>query len=60
MTRHEHADRPAAERLEDLGDEIDDLRDRLADDQGEQGPRFVQQGRLDDKQPVDDTITPPG
>lgn len=60
MTHHEHADRPAAERLEDLGDEIDDLRDRLADDQGEPGPRFVQQGRLDDDQPVDDTITPPG
>lgn len=60
MTHHEHAERPAAEHLDDLGEEIEGQRDRLAEDQGEKGPRFVQQGRLDRDQPVDDTITPPG
>lgn len=60
MTHHEQADRPAAERLDVLGEEIDDIRDRVADDQGEDEARFIDRGRLDRDQPVDDTITPPG
>ena len=61
MTHHQHADRPAAERLDQLGEEIDELRDEVAADEGAGDERrFVDQGRHDRGQPVDDTITPPG
>jgi thioredoxin reductase len=61
MTHHQHADRPGAERLDELGEEIDDLRDRVDEDTGAgDEPLFVDQGRHDEGQPVDDTITPPG
>jgi len=57
MTQHQDAERPAAERLDELGDEIDDVRDRT---DGDDGPTFIQKGRHDEGQPVDDTIAPPG
>ena len=57
MTQHHDAERPAAERLEELGDEIEDVRSRT---DGEDGPRFIQEGRLDNDEPVDNAIAPPG
>jgi thioredoxin reductase len=60
MTDHIDAERPAAEHLDELGDEIDEIRTRLAEDQGENEPLFIESGRQDAGQPVDDTITPPG
>ncbi|MDQ3757561.1 MAG: NAD(P)/FAD-dependent oxidoreductase [Actinomycetota bacterium] len=60
MTHHQHADSPAAERLDGLGEEIDDLRGRLSEEEGADEPRFIDQGQADQGQPVDDTITPPG
>jgi thioredoxin reductase len=50
----------ARQQLDHLEEEIDEVRDRVADEQGENEPRFIQQGAADDAQPVDDTIAPPG
>lgn len=60
MTAYDDAERPAAERLDELGDEIDEIRNRVADDQGENEQRFIESGREDADQPVDNTIVPPG
>lgn len=60
MTAYDDAERPAAERLDDLGDEIDEVRARVAEDQGEDEPRFLESGEADAAQPVDNTIVPPG
>lgn len=60
MTAYDDAEHPAAARLDDLGDEIDEIRDRVAEDQGEDEPLFIESGREDADQPVDDTIAPPG
>lgn len=60
MTAYDDADRPAAERLDELGDEIDELRTRVAEDQGEDEQRFIESGEEDAGQPVDNTIVPPG
>ena len=48
------------DRLEALQQDIDEVRQRVADptDQGEE--RFIQEGGADDDEPVDDTIAPPG
>jgi thioredoxin reductase len=64
MTEHRHTDRPAAERLDELGDEIEELRTRadapMGEGEGEGRPRFIDSGEEDRGEPVDDTITPPG
>jgi thioredoxin reductase len=60
MTQHQDAERPGAERLDEMGAEIDEIRDRVADQQGENEPLFIQEGELSEDQPVDDTIAPPG
>jgi thioredoxin reductase len=51
---------PDEQKLDDLDQEIDEVRDRVADEQGEKGPRFIQDGAVDQDQPVDDAIAPPG
>ena len=48
------------EELAHLGEEIDEVRDRLAEEQGEKGPRFIDDGALSEDQPVDNTVAPPG
>jgi hypothetical protein len=55
-------DSPPQALLDALGDEIDDVRRRTADDDsshpGEE--RLIEEGEVDRDQPVDDTIVPPG
>jgi thioredoxin reductase len=48
--------------LDHLGEEIDEVRDRLAAEQGEKGPHFIDEGEVTEAQdePVDNTIAPPG
>ncbi|MDQ1438396.1 MAG: hypothetical protein QOK43_2025 [Acidimicrobiaceae bacterium] len=50
----------ARQDLDHLGEEIDEVRERVAHEQGEKGPRFIDEGALSEDQPVDDTIAPPG
>ncbi|HVF74232.1 MAG TPA: NAD(P)/FAD-dependent oxidoreductase [Acidimicrobiales bacterium] len=57
MTQHQDAERPAAARLDELGDEIDGIRTRT---EGGDEHTFIQQGHLDEGEPVDNTIAPPG
>lgn len=59
VTRHESTDDPSAE-LRELGEDIDDARDELAEEHGGGEQRFIDNGRLDEDQPVDNTIVPPG
>lgn len=60
MTEYRDAERPGAERLGQIEGEIDEIRNRVADQQGENEPRFIQEGELSEDEPVDDTIAPPG
>ena len=49
------------QKLDHLEDEIDEVRNRIGSEVGgEDEPLFIQQGRLSEDQPVDDTIAPPG
>jgi len=50
----------AQQDLEHIGDEIDEVRNRMAAENGEDEPTFIQEGELSEDQPVDDTIAPPG
>jgi hypothetical protein len=59
MTAHESAADPSA-KLQELDDDIDDARDRLAEEHGGGERRFIDDGALDEDQPVDNTIVPPG
>jgi hypothetical protein len=54
MTQHEN------DNLEHLEQEIAEVRDRVAEEQGENEPLFIQEGAASEDQPVDDTIAPPG
>jgi hypothetical protein len=63
MTQQHDATPPVEEQraeLDHIGEEIDEVRDRLAEEQGEKGPRFIDVGEESEDQPVDDTIAPPG
>ena len=51
---------PDAEKLDELEEEIQDVRHRLAEDAGEVGPHYVDVGEADKGQPVDGNIVPPG
>jgi len=46
--------------LDELGHEIEDVRHRIDEEEGESGPHFIDDGAADRDQPVDDTIAPPG
>jgi len=50
----------AREELDHIGDEIAEVRNRLAEEQGEKGPHFIDEGAESEGEPVDDTIAPPG
>lgn len=70
MTDHEDADEAEQgteegpvgdrDRLEALQEDIDEVRQRVADpiDQGDE--KFIHEGDAGDDEPVDDTIAPPG
>ena len=53
-------DDAAHEELDRLDGEIDEVRNRVAAEQGENEPTFIQEGRESEDEPVDDTIAPPG
>ena len=57
---NERDDASARQRLDHLDTEIDETRERIAAEDGEREPLFIQEGRLSEDQPVDDTIAPPG
>lgn len=59
MAQEQNADR-ARQELDQLGDEIHEVRNRVAEENGEDEPLFIQEGRESEDQPVDDTIAPPG
>ena len=50
---------PDEDRLEHLEDEIEAVRHRVAEQKGEAGPHFIDEGTEGEEQ-VDDTIAPPG
>lgn len=62
MTQREDAASaaPRAEDLEHLGQEIDAVRRRLAEEMGERGPHFIDEGTESEHEPVDNSIAPPG
>lgn len=59
MTRPERTDE-ASDELRELDEDIEEVRDRLADEHGGGERRFIDDGALDEGQPVDNTIVPPG
>lgn len=50
----------ARQDLDHLGEEIEEVRERVAAEEGEREPTFIQEGELSEDEPVDDTIAPPG
>ncbi|HEV7886301.1 MAG TPA: NAD(P)/FAD-dependent oxidoreductase [Acidimicrobiales bacterium] len=50
----------ARQEIDQLDREIDEVRNRVAAEHGEDEPRFIDEGALSEDQPVDDTIAPPG
>jgi thioredoxin reductase len=48
----------ARQELDQLGEEIDEVRDRVAAEEGENEHQFIQEGRESEDEPVDDTIAP--
>ena len=58
MTDERGGDEPTQERLDQLDERIDDVADRLAEEEGQvEERRFVDPGEIG---PVDDAIVPPG
>ncbi len=58
MTDERDENDPSQEKLDQLDERIDDLGDRLAEEEGQvEERRFVDRGEMG---PVDDTIVPPG
>jgi hypothetical protein len=58
MTDHQSG-APDESKLEHLEEEIAEVRHRVAEDTGEAGPHFIDEGTEGDDQ-LDDTIAPPG